>query len=181
MSSSRDLPRPAEGRCAQCGGEELPAGWSPEEGRQEHLARCVWCHTIFIRDGTSSRTEVRGSDAREVEQVALAVLRESRAHDRVGPWASGSFYLLALILVIVALGVIASAVSVWIIPVIAAGGLLGLTMIGALQLRQDGALREESFLRLMTLTLQQLPLVRSAQSSPVEVPNGGTSDQPDEA
>lgn len=180
MSSSRDLPTPPEGRCPQCGGEVLPADRSHQEGRQEHLARCVWCRATFTRDGTSSRTEVSGSDAREVEQVALAVLRESHAHDRVGPWASGLFYLLALILVIVALGVIASAVSVWIIPVIAVGGLLGLTMIGALQLRQDGALREESFLRLMTLTLQQLPLVRSAQSSPVEIPNGGTSDRPNE-
>lgn len=124
--------------------------------------RCGNCWAIVTYRAGTTRTEVRGSDAREVKDVTLAVLREARAKDRVGPWTSGSFYLLALLLVIAALGVAASVVSVWIIPVLAVAGLLGLSMIGAFQLRQDGALREEGFLRLMTLTLKQLPLLRSA-------------------
>jgi hypothetical protein len=83
----------------------------------------------------------------------------------VSPWVSGSFYLLALLLVLATLAVIANVVPIWILPAVIVGGLLGLSLIGTLQLRQDRRLSEEGFLRLMWLTLRQLPLVRTGAKS----------------
>lgn len=75
------------------------------------------------------------------------------------PWSSGSFYLLALVVVFASLGVIASLLPLWILPAIIVGGLLAVSIIGALQLKQDERLPDESFLKLMELSLKQLPLI----------------------
>jgi internalin A len=49
-----------------------------------------------------------------------------------GPWASGGFYLVAFLAVIAALGALGNWLSPWVLPLVVIGGLLALSVIGAL-------------------------------------------------
>lgn len=77
------------------------------------------------------------------------------------PWVSGSFYLVCILSVLVAIRVIFGQMSPWFIPVVVAGGILVVSVIGALQLRNDERLKEVSFLKLMFKSLGYLPLLRT--------------------
>jgi hypothetical protein len=76
-----------------------------------------------------------------------------------GPWSSGSFYLVASVVLIGALVAVGVLLNSWVLPVIIVGALLLLMVLGALQLKQDARLSEEGLLKLMALTLRQLPLL----------------------
>lgn len=78
------------------------------------------------------------------------------------PWVSGSFYLLAAVVLIALLAAVAKAVSYWVLPIIIIGGLLLIIVVSALQLRQDERLSEENFITLIKLSLQQMPLLGKA-------------------
>lgn len=149
-------------QCPQCGGTGV---YFNSEGQRIGCATCG--AAIGVPGGTT--IEVRGAQASEVEQVSRRLAQD--AHERyvagrVGPWVSGSFYLLAFLLVLAMLAVIANLVSVWVLPAVIIGGLLGLSVVGALQLRHDEGLSEQGFLKLMGLTLRQLPLIRPAGKDP---------------
>jgi hypothetical protein len=124
---------------------------------------CATCGAVIHRpDG--SKIEVTGAAASEVQQVALALAKNAEEHAaarRAGPWVSGSFYLVALLLILGILAVIADQLPVWVLPCVILGGLLAVSVIGALQLRQDQRISEKTFLALMRLTMKQLPLIRS--------------------
>ncbi len=77
------------------------------------------------------------------------------------PWASGSFYLVVFIVVIVALSVVGRLLPIYALPTVLIGGLLALSMIGAFQLRQDEKLSQKNFLELMALSFKYLPWIRS--------------------
>jgi Flp pilus assembly protein TadB len=72
---------------------------------------------------------------------------------------SGSFYLLALVAILALLLVAGAVLPVWALPVVVIGGLLGVAVIGALQLRQDERLSQKNFMELMVMTLARLPLL----------------------
>ena len=76
------------------------------------------------------------------------------------PWISGSFYLFALILLIILFLVVARSVSIFVLPIVLIAGFIAVSLIGAFQLRQDKRLSEKSFLELVKLTFQQIPLLR---------------------
>jgi hypothetical protein len=80
------------------------------------------------------------------------------------PWKSGSFYLIALIIVFASVVVTYRYVGAWALPAVLVASLLLLVIVGALQLRNDEALKDETFLRLMSETLKRLPLLRSGRS-----------------
>jgi len=84
---------------------------------------------------------------------------------RRSAWASGSFYLFAVVIVLGALGVLANTVPPLALPALLIAGVIFIPVIGALQLRQDEALSEKSFLELMKLSLQQLPLIGKRSST----------------
>jgi len=75
------------------------------------------------------------------------------------PWISGSFYLFAFATVIVLLAALAKVLPIWVLPLVFFGGLLSITIIGALQLRNDSKIEEKNFLLLMKLALQKMPLL----------------------
>jgi hypothetical protein len=75
------------------------------------------------------------------------------------PWISGSFYLFCFVLIMLTLCVIAKWLYVWVIPFFVVAGLLLVTIIGALQLRNDDKIGEKDFLSLMKLAFQKLPLL----------------------
>jgi internalin A len=87
------------------------------------------------------------------------------SHEIRSPWASGSFYLLAAVLLLVLIGAGAKLLNWWLVPMVIIGGLVTVTVIGALQLKQDSRLTDSSFLKLMALTFRQLPLLKQAGSS----------------
>src|SRR5438874_2249118 len=72
------------------------------------------------------------------------------AQDR-SPWASGTFYLLVLVVAVVLACAAARLVALWLVPVLLIAALLALTVVGALQLKQDDRISEKGFLALMAL------------------------------
>ena len=74
-------------------------------------------------------------------------------------WANGSFYLFVFLVVIAALGVLARSISGWALPIVVAAGVLFIPLIGALQLRQDERLADESFVELVGIVIGGLPLI----------------------
>jgi hypothetical protein len=62
-----------------------------------------------------------------------------------------------MVVIIVLLAAVANFVSAWVVPLVIVGGLLTVTVIGALQLKQDERLSEKGFLKLMGLAFRQIP------------------------
>lgn len=88
------------------------------------------------------------------ERLKTAVAKELRS-----PWASGLFYLVAALLVLAALAAITNVISPWLLPLIVIGGVIFLSVIGLLQLRQDDRLSEKGFGELMRVAIGSLPLL----------------------
>ena len=76
------------------------------------------------------------------------------------PWKSGSFYLVAFVIVVSMLGVIAARLPWYALPLVLIAGAIFLPIIGALQLRNDDQLRDKSFVELMGIVIKQLPLLK---------------------
>jgi internalin A len=74
-------------------------------------------------------------------------------------WANGSFYLFVFVVVVAGIGFLGNQLSFPALCVVVVGGVLFVPIIGALQLKQDDNLQEETFLELMKLTIGQLPLI----------------------
>ena len=133
----------------------------------------------FATDGQASFAEVervlkayKATLAKELDgrEEALRV-RVAKGAPRPNPWVSGSFYLAVAVVLLTLLLVISRTVPWWAFPLVILGGLIGVTVIGAFQLRQDRALSEEGFLSLMLATLRQFPLLRKgAYKSSVSQP-----------
>lgn len=91
----------------------------------------------------------------------------SRLEDFVGrkvsmrnnPWKSGSFYLFAVVVIVVVIAVIGSLLPWYVLPPVVIGGLLVFVAVGVHQLRNDGRLKEESYVKLMGEVFRSLPLV----------------------
>jgi len=120
---------------------------------------------ITIRPRKEMHLEVSGTNADEVERVGTTLLAESKAShfspsDFRSPWVSGLFYLFAAIVLLVVALVAARVVHIIILPVALIFGVLSLSIVGALQLRQDNRLSEKNFLALMLQSIKSLPLLR---------------------
>lgn len=77
------------------------------------------------------------------------------------PWISGSFYLIAFIIVISGLAALSKTVEWFYFPIILIGGILLFGIIGAFQLKNDGLLKDKSFIILITETYKRLPLLKN--------------------
>jgi len=89
-------------------------------------------------------------------QYASSQARPGRRPTRRGPWLSGSFYLVAM-LVIGALVVIAARlVHPAALPVVILGAVFAVSVVGIFQLVQDGALSERTFSNLLLHALRSL-------------------------
>ena len=75
------------------------------------------------------------------------------------PWVSGLFYLFAVVVIITALAAVGRVLNPWALPVIIAGAILTLSVVGALQLKQDSRLTDKSFLALMGMALRNFSLL----------------------
>ena len=159
--------------CRTCGSAVRPTnrGFCPTCGADVRIGRG--------RD--AYRASVSGTNAQEVQRVAAHLVDaeqrrrgeiEQRRRSRLSsPWATGSFYLVVVVVVIGILLVAGSVAPWWTLPIIILGGVLILTVVGALQMRQDDRLSEEGFLQLMRDALLRLPLL---------VKGGTKSDSPND-
>ena len=75
------------------------------------------------------------------------------------PWQSGSFYLVAAILVIILLGILSFTVPWYLLPIVLIAGILIVGLVGALQLKNDDRISDKSFTSLMKETFRRLPLL----------------------
>jgi hypothetical protein len=75
------------------------------------------------------------------------------------PWISGSFYLAAFAIVLAVLFAAAKTIPLWALPVVIVGALCAVSVIGALQLKQDRGISDKSFLALMGLAFKQVPFL----------------------
>jgi hypothetical protein len=145
--------------CVKCGGTGWVRGSPPNE-----RAVCDRCNaSIKISKDGSTEVIVAGHVAAEVESVSRQIAADIAARQQAArlrsPWFSGLFYLTVVVVVGVLVLAIARLVSVWALPVAIAGAVLLVSVVGALQMRQDGRLSERNFLRLMGDTLRRLPLL----------------------
>ena len=95
--------------------------------------------------------------ARDEQEARSAATRGNN------PWGSGSFYLVAAVVVIVVLLVVAKLLSIWALPLVIIGAILVISIVGALQLRNDDRLKDESFVKLMGLSFRYLPLLSASR------------------
>jgi len=80
------------------------------------------------------------------------------------PWAAGSFYLAALLSIASLFLVIARTVNVFVFPIVLIGSMLGVSIIGAFQLKNDSHLNDKGFLELMGLAIRSLPFLKRSNN-----------------
>ncbi|MGB6688454.1 MAG: hypothetical protein WBE76_11480 [Terracidiphilus sp.] len=85
--------------------------------------------------------------------------KENTAPNSRNPWISGSFYLAAFAIVLAILLAAARTIPLWALPIVIAGALCAVSVIGALQLKQDRGISDKSFLALMGLAFKQVPFL----------------------
>jgi hypothetical protein len=94
-----------------------------------------------------------------------AMVRDERGERPVAtrhsnPWISGSFYLVSAGVLIALLLIVAKQLSLWTLPLVIIGAVLLVSIVGALQLKNDDHLRDEPFVKLMGLAFRYLPLLK---------------------
>lgn len=136
--------------------------WAYSQGTNATVAN-------FAQDKTESFAEVSrvltAYKAELLEQLddSDAKLKIAVAKELKSPWASGLFYLVVGTVVLATLSVVANVISAWLLPLIIIGGVVFVSIIGALQLRQDDRMTEKGFLELMRLSVGALPLLVKRQ------------------
>ena len=74
--------------------------------------------------------------------------------------------MIAVIAILAVLLVASAILPVWAVPVVIIGSVLLVSVVGALQLRQDDRLGAKPFLELMGMSLRRLPLLAWRKGSP---------------
>jgi Leucine-rich repeat (LRR) protein len=74
-------------------------------------------------------------------------------------WANGSFYLFVFVVVVAGIGFLGKQLDFIVLCVVVIAGVLFIPLIGALQLKQDDRLKDESFVALMKMVIGSLPLI----------------------
>ena len=162
--------------CQECGATGvIPAqtGQQTVAGIPGTTVTCPRCNAV-VRIGETV-IEVQGTHADEVQSVATALAgqeaerrarqeeleaeRRAAARKLAGPWSSGLFYLLAAVVLVGVVLAVAVLAAVWAVPLIIIGAIVLLSIVGALQLRQDDKLSEKGFLALMKLSLSQIKVL----------------------
>jgi TRAP-type uncharacterized transport system fused permease subunit len=105
---------------------------------------------------------VEGS-AEEVSAVARKLTEDAAARQQAArlrsPWFSGLFYLAVLVVIVALLLAVGRVLAAWALPLVIVGAVLLVSVVGALQMRQDDRLSERGFLRLMADVVRRLPLL----------------------
>ena len=144
MAKRREFGRRTAGPfiCPRCNGEVDASG------------RCTRCEAYL--GGPGWEVHVEGTNAAEVQRVAEKLSGHRR---QASPWSAGSFYLAATVVMVAVLLTAARMLHPVVLPLVIVGAVVLVSVVGALQLRQDEKLAQKSFLQLMSLALAQLRFV----------------------
>lgn len=82
-----------------------------------------------------------------------AVIKSGTGKPTNSPWASGTFYLMVIIVISALFAIIAAFTSFFVASGAVSIAIIALSAIGAFQLRNDDRLKEEPFVKLMLRTL----------------------------
>jgi internalin A len=122
----------------------------------------------------SSRQKRREWDADErkrrppMDTKAPRTKQPPAAPQKNNPWLSGSFYLVSFVVVVATLVAALVVLNIYGVSfsaganfgLVAIGTVLGVSVLGAIQLRNDNQLAEMNFVQLMIETFKRLPLLR---------------------
>lgn len=125
--------------------------WSVRSMRGSMKEELTRIYRLVAQDAPSQ------TDSFRIEVAKTASSQETSTQRN--PWKSGSFYWIAGLSTIVVLAVISRNVNAWFLAPLLVAALLLLVAIGALQLRNDEALKDETFLKLMVEILKRLTLI----------------------
>jgi internalin A len=87
-------------------------------------------------------------------------LEHDQPRPPVNAWANGSFYLVAVVVVLGAVAMVTKIAPLVAVPIALVVGVLLVSIIGAFQLRSDAGLSDKSFVDLMRITLARMPSLR---------------------
>lgn len=117
-----------------------------------------------LLDGIEERSERLQRRMSQMTKDRKAHTETSPVRDvpvgRTNPWVSGSFYLIAYIVIVGTLVASSVFVPLFALPLILIASVLAMAAVGAFQLRNDNRLRERGFLELMMAVLKRLVLLR---------------------
>jgi len=167
MSKKKRI-RQMKARCALCNYEFVIEIDNPEASTRTQL-QCPNCaaYQVYSVGKVKSIVRVVGTNANEVKDVATTLtekVMEKHKESIRNPWISGSFYLASIVVIATLFLVVARMVHPLAFPIVLVGALLGVSLIGAFQLRQDKSLSEKNFLSLMALSFKQLKFIQKKDS-----------------
>ena len=152
--------------CPQCNGK----GWLTVGDQQVQCHTCSGTYLIDRKGGV--RINVSGMNAKEVASVARQLAADATARKQIvklrSPWFSGLFYLTVVVVIVMMLLVVGRVLALWALPLVILGAVFLVSVVGALQMRQDDQLSERGFLRLMADVFRRLPLLTSRGRAPEE-------------
>ncbi|MEB3191813.1 MAG: COR domain-containing protein [Snowella sp.] len=105
---------------------------------------------------------IQDLDLRHSEQINNTMIEKSPDSQPVkvkSAWANGSFYLFVFVVVVAGIGFLGKQLDFIVLCVVIIAGVLFIPLIGALQLKQDDRLKDESFVALMKMVIGSLPLI----------------------
>jgi hypothetical protein len=113
----------------------------------------------------AEQTIIRMSDGATEKKAGALGGKARKHHDEPAnctqPWGSGSFYLFALVLLIVLGSVVEKTINhIAILPIVLLFGPLSICFIGIFQLKQDKRLSDTKFLQIILESLKSLWLFR---------------------
>lgn len=136
--------------------------------KEKNLKELIAHHTVLV-DQMNTEIDILSTERIEFAKIYQELENAKQdfqfLHQRLEKinnttaWMSGSFYVFSTILIITVLAVISSILPWYSVGIIFVSGLLAITIIGALQLRNDKNLSEENFIQLIKETLKHLPVV----------------------
>ena len=117
----------------------------------------------FIQKETERESNINyhiyGSQVQINQGIGAMEEKENKPIRVKSAWANGSFYLFVFVVVVAGIGFLGNQLAFPTFCVVVIGGILFVPIIGALQLKQDERLQDETFLELMKMVIGQLPLI----------------------
>lgn len=114
-----------------------------------------------VGDNARAENIVQGAPGEGSGPTARSARATNSPAAKNNPWAAGSFYLVAAVVVLAAFGALSRVIPWYTLPFVLLGGVLILTIVVASQLRNDERLRDKSFVTLMVESFKYLPLVKN--------------------
>ena len=130
---------------------------SREERRRDHKEQTEGNHHNIIINAPVEKLVLQQTE----KGSNIMTEKHSQRNAAKSSWANGLFYVFLFVVVIAALSFAAGSLPLPTLVLIIVAGLLFVPLIGALQLRQDDRLSEKSFMELVKLVIEQLPLIKN--------------------